>query len=1297
MNPQKNFISAFLLFLISSLGDAQIPAYYNDVNLNLTGLALKTELATKITNTHTTNLSYTPGVWDALKQTDLDPTNSANVLLIYGYNDSDGNYITDRSRDKTLNGGTAGTEWNREHTYAKSLGTPNLGTSGPGSDAHHLRSADITMNGNRGSLKFITGSGNAGVNGSGWYPGDEWKGDVARMMMYMYLRYGSRCLPSNVAIGTTNTVDPDMIDLFLQWNANDPVSNYEKQRNPVLESLQGNRNPFIDNPAFATQIWGGPQAEDLFTTAGANCSDLFISEYIEGSGNNKYIEIYNPTASSIDLGTGSYDIVSYTNGSATVSNTLTLTGTIAAYSTFVIENSSEGLGITADLSTTNAVMSFNGDDAVALRKSTTIIDVIGQIGFDPGSEWVGTTCTTGTANGGMRRNATVNTGDSDGSNVFDPDVEWTCVGIDIVSDLGSYTNNCSVSGPEIDVQGNSVSIPDGSTAISLTNDTDFGSVDTASGTIVKTFTILNTGGSDLTLTGNPVISGTNAADFGLTTNPTSPITNGGSTTFQITFNPSADGLRSATVTITNNDADEGTYTFNIGGTGATVVDCTTSSVSIFNEDFEAASSITNTGTVTISTGNGLFPADPKYVSGTQGLQVSNSTVSLTSVTFDTSQYTNISLTMRLAAFSGTTTNGMDPADYVKVFISTDNGATYSEELTVVGPTANNARWSFISGTGVATTVYDGNNVTTTFQPAGGGDRTTDGYSTLTITGLPSSATLKFRIDVITNSTNEQWVFDDIVMTGDSATTTSWTGSWDNGVPINSTKAVIDGDYDMTTNPLIETCECEVKTGSTLTITSGKYMKIQNNLINNGTIIIEDGGSLTQVSSSGNVSGSGTYTVKRNTTPLPSEHVFTYWSSPLSNSTLAEVVPNADNYYTFNATTQSWTAAGSGTAMIPGVGYITKGPTDGVYPTAYTANYTGSTFNNGDIVVAMSFSADADADNDWNLVGNPYPSAINADALIAANATMGGTIYFWTHNTDASFTQDFTQDDYVSWNGSGGTAGCTGCVAPNGFIASGQGFFVQALSASNLTFTNAIRETGSNTNFYRATNEKDRIWLNFSGENTFSQILIAFLNEATDGVDRLYDGIRLDGGAAANFYSIIDNQPYGIQGKSSLTESETIPIGFKVTKSGTFTISIDHLEGVIENSTILLIDKLLNVQHNLKDSSYTFSLDSPGEFDTRFDLQIQTSTEILDVQNEDIVSSKLMILVSNQKLIIKTTDNKFIDKVIVYNILGQQIANSTQPSNSILLKSASFKRGNIFIVKSILASGKILYKKVFINK
>lgn len=266
----KNFYNLIALFsaaIIFAQAGAPATPYWNGFNFNQTGMALKSALATKIINTHTHNLSYSD-VWEALKVADRDPANTNNVLLVYGWeNGTDANVTNDRSRSKNDNGGSNG-QWNREHTFAQALGNPDLGQSGPGADAHHLRASDVQRNGMRGNLKFITGSGVASTTtGGGWYPGDEWKGDIARMMMYMYLHYGDQCLPTVIGFGTPVATDANMITLFLQWNAEDPVSQYEDNRNTYLGNAsnsygQGNRNPFIDNPYLATLIWGGTPAEN---------------------------------------------------------------------------------------------------------------------------------------------------------------------------------------------------------------------------------------------------------------------------------------------------------------------------------------------------------------------------------------------------------------------------------------------------------------------------------------------------------------------------------------------------------------------------------------------------------------------------------------------------------------------------------------------------------------------------------------------------------------------------------------------------------------------------------------------------------------------------------------------------------------------------------------------------------------------------------------------------------------------------------------------------------------------------
>ncbi len=299
----KKLLSLCFLLFITFISFSQ-EAYYTGIEfLNLSGTPLKTALATRITTTHTNLLSYSPGVWEASKATDINPSNTGQVILLYGWEaGNDGDITNDKFRDKTLqdNGSNGSYVWNREHVFSKSLGNPNLGTSGPGADAHHLRPADRSRNTERSNLPFAEGSGNsAKVNsGTAWYPGDEWKGDVARMMMYMYVRYGDVCLPTVVGVGNSGSTPDAMIDLFLKWNIEDPVSDLEKVRNTFHENTsntyaQGNRNPFIDNPYLATRIWGGDDAQDLW--------GIFVSGDDEAPTTPTNVVASNQTTTTIDI------------------------------------------------------------------------------------------------------------------------------------------------------------------------------------------------------------------------------------------------------------------------------------------------------------------------------------------------------------------------------------------------------------------------------------------------------------------------------------------------------------------------------------------------------------------------------------------------------------------------------------------------------------------------------------------------------------------------------------------------------------------------------------------------------------------------------------------------------------------------------------------------------------------------------------------------------------------------------------------------------------------------------------
>ncbi|WP_240730804.1 ExeM/NucH family extracellular endonuclease [Deinococcus sp. S9] len=161
--------------------------------------------------------------------------------------------------------------------------------------------------------------------------------------------------------------------------------------------------------------------------------DLYFSEYVEGSSNNKALELYNPTGQAVNL--GDYTVELYANGATAPTNTVTLSGTLAAGSTLVIVNASAVQALKDKGQLQSNVTNFNGDDALLLKKNGTVIDAFGQVGFDPGTAWTSGSVTT--LDRTLRRKANVTAGDPNGSDAFDPAAEWDVFPIDTFDGLGS--------------------------------------------------------------------------------------------------------------------------------------------------------------------------------------------------------------------------------------------------------------------------------------------------------------------------------------------------------------------------------------------------------------------------------------------------------------------------------------------------------------------------------------------------------------------------------------------------------------------------------------------------------------------------------------------------------------------------------------------------------------------------------------------------------------------------------------------------------------------------------------------
>lgn len=229
-------------------------SYYSDA-IGLSGPALLSALHEDAARSHN-RMTYSQ-VWDALKYTDEDPNNSNNVILIY----------TGRSQAKSFNASTSNDPdaWNREHTWPKSHGFPNSGDWAY-TDIHHLRPADVSVNSTRGNKDYDNGGsliGEAPGNYSdsdSFEPRDEIKGDIARMMFYMDVRYngGDNTGTDDLTlVNYTGTSGADLGSLcaLLAWHNQDPVSSEEIARHARIVERQGNRNPFVDYPAWANELW----------------------------------------------------------------------------------------------------------------------------------------------------------------------------------------------------------------------------------------------------------------------------------------------------------------------------------------------------------------------------------------------------------------------------------------------------------------------------------------------------------------------------------------------------------------------------------------------------------------------------------------------------------------------------------------------------------------------------------------------------------------------------------------------------------------------------------------------------------------------------------------------------------------------------------------------------------------------------------------------------------------------------------------------------------------------------------
>ncbi|WP_033961031.1 T9SS sorting signal type C domain-containing protein [Psychroserpens jangbogonensis] len=551
----------------------------------------------------------------------------------------------------------------------------------------------------------------------------------------------------------------------------------------------------------------------------------------------------------------------------------------------------------------------------------------------------------------------------------------------------------------------------------------------------------------------------------------------------------------------------------------------------------------------------------------------------------------------------------------------------------------------------------------------------------------------------------------------------------------------------------------IETGASLTLTSninddltGSTLTIQDYIAIQGTglLTVGDDASLIQVNDTPSAPNSGDIVLNRNASIRLLDYV--YYSSPVQGFDVSNVYGGftPTHIYEWEPTTATgflsmpgnvpiivgnWNNLNSG-VMDLGKGYAVRGPSNHTATLSTATSVFTGVPNNGVITQAISsgnysgggllynpYGTDnlsaTQLDDNWNLIGNPYPSALDADAflMLPSNNIIEGAVHIWTHgtaigNNGDSFYDDFVYTysaaDYITYNISGSSY-------PNetflGNIASGQGFFVLALAdneSGNVTFNNSMRgRTHSNTEFYRTSSgnenvsntdtiERHRIWLDLINQNgASSNILVGYIEGATQEKDRLFDAFTREVNSLS-IYSKIGDERMIIQGRSlPFDENDQVPLGTVIPQAGEYTIAISNVDGLFldDSQNIYLEDTQTGVIHNLRAAPYSFTESEAIDYEDRFILRY--TDDALSINELEL--NALSIIAPKGEYIKINSDSSPIDAVIVYDLLGRVIFDkNTINQSEFVLNNHNFSSGT-YIVKATLANGKSKAQKIVLKR
>lgn len=546
------------------------------------------------------------------------------------------------------------------------------------------------------------------------------------------------------------------------------------------------------------------------------------------------------------------------------------------------------------------------------------------------------------------------------------------------------------------------------------------------------------------------------------------------------------------------------------------------------------------------------------------------------------------------------------------------------------------------------------------------------------------------------------------------TTNTWNGTtWsdDGTLPSKDQAIVFNGNFNSKSD--LKGCSCTVNSGDVY-ISDGNSLHVNNEVkVLGGSLTINSDANLLQINPSKTINV-GPITAKRNVTDMDNQldvqMDYVYWSSPVTGQNLQEFSPGtpSNRIFEYNESTDFFVRTND-VLFSPGKGYAIRAEVSALFP-AQTQGYDKvysfvGTLNNGDYSVPIKRSANSAGNvHGFNLVGNPYPSNINFDALFDANSSkIYKTAWLWNNTFYQKYQNGpaYNGNNYAIYNGTGGNSAPAivgGTKAPNGIIKVGQGFIVQSKgdenSRSTLDFKNSygvgkdLRVSNGGTFYQKGGENKNRFWLTLeSPDHILNSQLIGYIAGATDDFEIDFDAEAFDLSSDL-FYSLLDDKNLLIQGKSAqFTREDRIKLGANFFQTANYTIALDNAEGIFANGqNIYLKDNQNGTITNLSEGAYFFSANK-GQATGRFEIVYRPEIVLVtDAKTKE----DLEVYRDGDDFVIRSP--KIVMKVEVYDGSSKLIRVLSPNKKQTVLDVSAINNG-MYILKITTADGVVANRKI----